>query len=88
MAWTWPTAIFFIAIFESIAAMGFWEYKVPGGGPHHGVFGLDTPPGDRLFISIPRGYFIMFGWIGLASVSVWGGVVFVFICAIFVFRWV
>ncbi|WP_246329652.1 DUF2160 family membrane protein, partial [Chthonobacter rhizosphaerae] len=33
MAWTWPTALFFIAIFSMIAAMGVWEYASPGGHP-------------------------------------------------------
>ena len=88
MAWTWPTAIFFIAIFLSIAAMGFWEYKVPGGGPRHGVFGLDTTRGDRLFISILGGCFIMLGWLGMASDSIWGGLVVAVVWTFFVFRWV
>ncbi len=88
MAWTWPTAVFFIAIFLSIAAMGFWEYKVPGGGPRHGVFGLDTTRGDRLFISILGGCFIMLGWLGMASDSIWGGLVVAIVWMFFVFRWV
>ncbi len=88
MAWTWPTAVFFIAIFLSIAAMGFWEYKVPGGGPRHGVFGLDTTRGDRLFISILGGCFIMLGWLGLASDSIWGGLLVGIVWMFFVFRWV
>ena len=88
MAWTWPTAVFFIAIFASIAAMGFWEYKVPGGGPRHGVFGLDTTRGDRLFISILGGCFIMLGWLGMASDSIWGGLVVAIVWMFFVFRWV
>jgi len=88
MAWTWPTAVFFIAIFASIAAMGFWEYKVPGGGPRHGVFGLDTTRGDRLFISILGGCFIMLGWLGMASDSIWGGLTVAIVWTFFVFRWV
>ena len=64
MAWTWPTAVFFIAIFSSIAAMGYWEYKVPGGNPRHGIFHLDTTRGDRLFISILGSCFIMLLWVG------------------------
>jgi predicted small integral membrane protein len=86
MAWTWPTAVFFIAIFASIAAMGIWEYKVPGGGPRHGVLGLDTTRGDRLFISILGSCFIMLGWIGFASDSIWGGLALGLVWAIFIFR--
>ena len=40
MAWTWPTALFFIFIFASIAVMGVWEYYSPGSAPRRGVFGL------------------------------------------------
>lgn len=87
MAWTWPTAIFFIAIFASIAAMGFLEYRSPGGAPKHGIFGLDTTRGDRLFISILGGCFIMLGWVGIASDSIWGGLVLGVTWAALVFRW-
>jgi predicted small integral membrane protein len=73
MAWTWPTALFFIGIFASIAAMGVWEYYSPGGDPRHGVFGLDTTRGDRLFI------------IGTA---LWGGAIVCVLWAIFIFRYV
>ena len=86
MAWTMPTAIFFLAIFASIAAMGIWEYKVPGGGPRHGVFGLDTTRGDRLFISILGSCFIMLFWVAFISTAIWGGLAVCVAWAIFVFR--
>jgi predicted small integral membrane protein len=88
MAWTWPTAIFFIAIFASIASMGFLEYRTPGGAPRHGVFGLDTTRGDRLFISILGSCFIMLAWLGIVSDTIWGGLVVSFFWAVFIFRWV
>jgi predicted small integral membrane protein len=37
MAWTWPTASFFIFIALCITAMYFWEKKDPGGNPRKGV---------------------------------------------------
>ena len=88
MAWTWPTAIFFLAIFASIAAMGVWEYYSPGGAPRHGAFGLDTTRGDRLFISILGSCFIMLAWVGWASDDIWGGLVVCGLWAIAIFRWV
>jgi predicted small integral membrane protein len=88
MAWTWPTAVFFIAIFASIAAMGVWEYYAPGGGPRHGIFRLDTTRGDRLFISILGSCFIMLGWVGFVSTVIWGGLAVCVLWAIFVFKWV
>ena len=29
MAWTWPTAAFFITVVMSIVAMGIWEQLAP-----------------------------------------------------------
>ena len=52
MAWTWPTAAFFLFIFLCFIVMSVWEYYSPGGGPRHGILGLDTTRGDRLFISL------------------------------------
>ena len=88
MAWTWPTALFFVGIFGSICAMGVWEYYSPGGGPRHGVFGLDTTRGDRLFISILGSCFIMLGWLGLVGAALWGGAIVCILWAIFIFRFV
>jgi predicted small integral membrane protein len=52
MAWTWPTAAFFVFVFASIAAMGVLEWRSPGGAPRRGILGLDTTRGDRLFITL------------------------------------
>ncbi len=88
MAWTWPTAAFFVFVFGSIAGMGYWEYKVPGGDPRHGIFGLDTTRGDRLFITLLGSAFIMLAWLGLFGVPLWGGLVLALIWGFVVFRWV
>ena len=87
MAWTWPTAIFFIYIFGSIAAMGVWEFYAPGGHPRHGIFGLDTTRGDRLFMTHLGTCFIFLGWLGLFGLPLWGGLVLAIIWAVFVFRY-
>jgi len=73
MAWTWPTAAFFVFVFASIAFMGFLEYRAPGGNPRDGVLGLRTTRGDRLFISLLGSAFIMLGWLGIMSTPLWGG---------------
>jgi predicted small integral membrane protein len=88
MAWTWPTALFFISIFAAIAAMGVWEYYAPGGAPRRGVFGLDTTRGDRLFISILGSCFIFLAWLGFYGTPLWGGVAISLAWTFFVFRWV
>ncbi len=88
MAWTWPTALFFIFIFASIAAMGVWEYYAPGGDPRHGIFGLDTTRGDRLFITLLGAAFIFLAWLGIFGVPLWGGLALALIWGFVVFRWV
>ena len=88
MAWTWPTAFFFIFVFSCIAGMGVWEYYVPGGSPRHGIFGLDTTRGDRLFITLLGSAFIFLAWLGVFGVPLWGGLVLALIWAFVVFRWV
>ena len=88
MAWTWPTAFFFIFVFGCVAGMGVWEYYVPGGSPRHGIFGLDTTRGDRLFITLLGSAFIFLAWLGIFGVPLWGGLVLALIWAFVVFRWV
>ena len=88
MAWTWPTAFFFIFVFGCIAGMGVWEYYVPGGSPRHGIFGLNTTRGDRLFITLLGSAFIFLAWLGIFGVPLWGGLVLALIWGFVVFRWV
>lgn len=74
MAWTWPTAAFFVLIFGSIALMGVLEWRRPGGAPRKGALGLETTRGDRLFISYLGSAFIFLGWIFFAGTPIWGGI--------------
>lgn len=88
MAWTWPTAAFFVFIAICIASMSVWEYFSPGGGPRHGILGLDTTRGDRLFISLLGSAFIMLAWLGLVGMPLWPAIGVAIIYAIAVYRWV
>ena len=88
MAWTWPTAAFFVFIFLCLASMSVWEYFVPGGSPRHGVLGLDTTRGDRLFISLLGSAFIFLGWLGFVGTPLWAPLGISILYAIAVFRWV
>ncbi len=88
MAWTWPTAAFFIFIFLAISAMGFWEWKQPGGGPRRGILTLKTTRGDRLFITLLGSAFIFLGWLALMGTPLWGGLAISIAYGIAVFRWV
>ncbi len=88
MAWTWPTAAFFLFIAAALTVMVFWERASPGGGPRRGILGLDTTRGDRLFISLVGSAFIFLGWLGVYGTPLWGGLALSLIWAGFVFRWV
>ena len=88
MAWTWQTATFFIIIALLILAMGLWEKVDPGGDPRHGVLGLDTTRGDRLFISLLGSAYIHLGWLAFLSAPLWGATIISVVFALAVYRWV
>jgi predicted small integral membrane protein len=88
MAWTWPTAAFFGFVLLALLAMSIWERYSPGGGPRHGILGLDTTRGDRLFISLLGSAFIHMGWLAFVGPSLWGALVVSVVFALAVFRWV
>jgi predicted small integral membrane protein len=88
MAWTWQTATFFVAIFLILCAMTAWEIASPGGAPRHGILGLDTTRGDRLFIALLGAAFIHLAWLGLVGPDLWWALGLSLIYAVSVFRWV
>ena len=88
MAWTWPTAAFFIAVALSLAVMIVWEILSPGGAPRRGVFGLDTTRGDRLFISWLGAGFINLAYLAAFGSPLWGGLALTIAWFVFVFRYV
>ncbi len=85
MAWTQPTAIFFLVIAVLIAVMSFWEYLSPGGGPRDGILRFQTTRGDRLFVSLLGSAFICLAWLGFASSSLWWGLALSCVYAVMVF---
>jgi predicted small integral membrane protein len=88
MAWTWPTAAFFIFIGACIASMAVWEYFSPGGNPRRGIFRIDTTRGDRLFISLLGSAFIFLGWLAFFEPPLWIPLGIAAAWFVFVFRWV
>jgi predicted small integral membrane protein len=87
MAWTWPTAIFFLVIFALLLLMTFLAIRFPE-APRVGVLHLETTRGDRLFISLLGSAFINLAWLGLVGPPLWGALVVCLIYATAVFRWV
>jgi predicted small integral membrane protein len=88
MAWTWPTAAFFVFIFLCLAGMTVWEYYAPGGGPRRGVLRLETTRGDRLFISLLGSAYIFLAWLGIVGTPLWAPLLISLVFAVAVFRWV
>ncbi len=88
MAWTWPTAAFFVFIGLCLGTMVFWEWRRPGGAPRRGVLGLDTTRGDRLFISLLGSAFIFLAWLGFFGTPLYGALLISLAYGFAVFRWV
>ena len=88
MAWTIPTAIFFIVIFSLIALMGVWERASPGGGPRVGVLGIETTRGDRLFLSLLISAFATLTYLNLIGPPLWGALAVDAVIFALVFRYV
>lgn len=88
MAWTLPTALFFLTILALLIAMSVWEYFSPGGSPRVGLLRFETTRGDRLFISLLGAAFIHLAWLGLVGPSLWWALGISVIYAIGVFRYV
>jgi predicted small integral membrane protein len=88
MAWTFPTAMFFLTIFALLALMAVWEYASPGGNPRVGILRFETTRGDRLFISLLGSAFIHLAWLGLVGSDLWWALALSVVYAIGVFRFV
>jgi predicted small integral membrane protein len=88
MAWTWPTAAFFIFILLCLTAMVIWERYDPGGSPRRGALGLDTTRGDRLFISLLGSAFIFLAWLAFFGTPLWGPLAMSIVYGFAVFKWV
>ncbi len=88
MAWTLPTALFFLTILTLLIAMSVWEYFSPGGAPRVGLLRFETTRGDRLFISLLGAAFIHLAWLGLVGPNLWWALGIAVIYAIGVFRYV
>ncbi|WP_296765352.1 DUF2160 domain-containing protein [Sediminimonas sp.] len=87
MAWTTPTAIFFIVTAALLAVFTVIGIKYPE-TPRRGILRIDTTRGDRLFITLLGSAFINLIWLGLeVGPQPWA----LLVCLVYaaaVFRWV
>ncbi len=70
MAWTAPTAGFFVVIALLLAAYTVWGLRSPS-LPRKGLLPMVTTRGDRLFVGLMGSAFIHLAWVGLTDASVW-----------------
>ncbi len=87
MAWTLPTAIFFVIIAFTLITFTILAIKYPE-TPRIGVLRIETTRGDRLFITLLGSAFINLAWLGLVSASQPYALIVCLIYAAAVFRWV
>lgn len=87
MAWTWPTATFFMIIAAILITFTVLAIKYPE-VPRTGILRMETTRGDRLFITLLGSAFINLAWLGLLSAPQWGALIVCLIYAVAVFRWV
>ncbi len=102
MAWTWQTALFFVVIAAILTVMTVLAIRYPE-ADYHGVLGIPTTRGDRLFLSLLGSAFIHLAGIaltgaatlftlpmfgGLEISSLWLATLFSLAYATAVFRWV
>lgn len=86
MAWTVPTAVFFIVIGLLLTAMGIWQVLSPS-VERRGFLPISTTRGDRLFIGILGSMFIALAWVGLTDLTPWFALGICVIWMIIVMRW-
>ncbi len=68
MAWTWPTAIFFIIIACILTGLHRSGDQVSRDAAH-GDLGIETTRGDRLFITLLGSAFINLAWLGVVGAN-------------------
>ena len=70
MAWTTPTAAFFVGIVALLLGMTVWE-RVSPTRLRRGLLPIATTRGDRLFIGLLASAFVHLAWLALAPWSLW-----------------
>ena len=87
MAWTWPTAIFFLVIALILVVMTVLQIVWPS-SERVGILGIATRRGDRLFVSLLGAAFIHLAWLGLVGADLWWALGLSLVYAAAVFKWV
>lgn len=86
MAWTAPTATFFVVIALLLATYTVWGMRSPS-LPRKGLLPMITTRGDRLFVGLLGSAFINLAWLGLTEASQWFAVGVSLLFMIVIARW-
>ena len=70
MAWTGPTAAFFVVIALMLIGMTAWSVARPS-APHKGFLPIVTTRGDRLFIGLLTAAYIHLAWLYFTEDMLW-----------------
>jgi predicted small integral membrane protein len=86
MAWTTPTAVFFVVIATVLIAMTIWQIAAPS-LERRGFLPIRTTRGDRLFIGLLSAAYFHLVWLGLTDWSLWWALGISIILMIVLMRW-
>ncbi len=86
MAWTLPTAVFFVAVAAALLFLTVLELRHPT-RLRRGLLPLATTRGDRFFISLLAAAFLHVAWLAVTDASVLGATSISVIVAAILMRW-
>jgi len=86
MAWTTPTAFFFVAVFGMLAFMSVLSARSPSVA-RKGFLPLTTTRGDRLYIGLIGIAFIFLFWFALTDASSLGASILSLVWVFSILRW-
>ena len=69
MAWTWPTAVFFVCVALALTVLTLLELKFPT-RLRQGLLPIATTRGDRFFISLLTAAFVHVAWLASSDLPV------------------
>jgi predicted small integral membrane protein len=86
MAWTTPTAIFFVVMGLMLLGMTVWGVLRPT-VPRRGFLPIVTTRGDRLFIGLLAAAYLHLGWLMFTEDMLWIALAISLAMVLVVLRW-
>lgn len=86
MAWTWPTAAFFLCVALALAVLTLLELRFPT-RLRRGWLPIPTTRGDRFFIALLVAAAVHVSWLALTDAAVlWASVISLVVAAVLMVR--